>query len=1009
MALLRHLPSRPSRLPAGLALVLAACGGGEPRPEPGPPTAPPTVAPPSATAPVDPGPRYTQSTGTLEPTALPPEPLPVISVQVEGGHTYVWAKSLALPETALLRGPYPGRLSCHVPGKRHAFAVPFDGAGPSLAIRLTGTTPLPPEFEVHCAQAAHLPLGGEEDLHGRSATQTYRVSTRGGDRKPVRPAFFKALGAWFRDRGGNDWGRGEPMLRFLAARADRLAEGALTARPAPAAAQRAPRGDLGEMMSLYTGLTSAEEALQTDRGLMVREDPKAAAKGRRVPLASIQAVPLPSHPWAQMIAEKGLKPAIEPLASVAPADAIYVHFGDMRHFVRLLKDVDAWLAPAARALEMSPGEWGMAERYERELAVERTGLAEKLGHLAVKGVAVVLGDPLLREGTDVALLFDVGNEALLEGALGAFAANARARRPDATTGTVTILGRPVAVLSTADGEIRQHRVRVGNVEIVANAPEAVQRILEAIDGKRPSLARTGEYQYFRGLYPHRTGRGFAFLSDAFVGRVTGPAFKIAAARRMSAAADLRAVSGAALLHGLLDGELPAGADATALIASGMAAKTDFVHEDGRPIAFTAGTGPSSSWGRSGRLESLSAVAARLETVSEAEKAAYEQFRDSYQQYWRGFIDPIGVEVEPLTGTSGQGWRVDARMLPLIDASGYNELAELTGRGTIATPTTPDGLHWRVALGPDSRLRREVESSGRHFPGLESLTLSWLGEWFSVGLLDRSAVWDAMLVDDDAPALRRSQRSEREIETFARLPAYAELQLRDRLAFAAFLTALRGAIDQTTGGIVEWGDGGKHRDVPIVTLRERRSEGGSSTGGLTLHYAIAGQVFVLGLERDTVAARIDAALADAPTGAAPAQQTQAALQLQPGPGGWLNRTLSAMGERASAPAHRAALRAAELVAAAHPALGPAELDARAVALLGYRPVSPHGGGFVRGADGTLTHERVGSALRPVVPPSPMAGAPLTVFFEHLAGLETAVAIEGEGAHRGLRIGLTWRTR
>lgn len=1002
-----------------LVALLHGCGGGEPKPEPAatlaaappPVTVPPVTASSASAAAVDPGPRFTQSTGTLEPRRLPAVDLPVVTSQVDGGHLYLWAKSTALPDDALLRAGTPGRLVCRLAGARHGVAVPFDGGGPSLALRLVGAAPPAESLAVTCAQSARLPVAGDDgsDVEAFGATQTYRiVATRGGDRKPARAPFFKALATWLRDRTLHDGGRADPMFEFMAARAERLADGDVSGRAprAPAGGLRPRRGDLGELMSLYTGLTSAEEALQTDRGLLVREDPKAELKARRIPLATLTPVPLPSHPWAAMIAEKKLTPAIEPLASIAPADAIYVHFGDMRQLVRLMKDVDAWLAPAARALEMSPGEWDMAGRYERELAVERTGLAEKLGHLAVKGVAVVLGDPLLREGTDVAMLFDVGNEALLDGALAAFAANARARRPDAVTGTITLAGRPVAVLSTTDGEIRQHRLRVGNVEIIANAPEAVVRILEAIDGKRPSMARSGDYQYFRGLYPHRTGRGFAFLSDAFVGRVTGPAFKIAAARRMAAAADLKAVAGAALLHGLLEGQ-PA-ADAAALLKTGLAGKTDFVHGDGTPITYMAEAGPSSTWGRLTRRESLSAVSQRIDTVSEAEKLAYDAFRDSYQQYWRAFIDPIGVEIEPSTGPGGGGWRVDARMMPLIDASEYDELAALTGRGTIPTPTTPDGVHWRVALGPESRLRREIENNGRHFPGMESLTLSWLGDWFAVGLLDRSAVWDAVLAENDAPAVRRETRGGSSIETLARLPLYGELHLRDRLAFAAFLTALRGAVDQTTGGIVEWGDGGKHRDVPIVTLRER-SGGVAGVRGLALHYAIAGQVFILGLDRDAVAARIDAALAPPAPDADSRPPTQAALQLTPGPGAFTFRALAAVGERASERAHRAALRAAELLMAAHPGLDAAGLERRGQALLGYVPVSPYGGGFVRDAEGALTHGLVGSEVRPTVPPSPMPDAPLTRFFEHLAGLESAIAVEGDGAHRGLRVGLTWRTR
>jgi hypothetical protein len=422
---------------------LTACGGGEPKPTPEPapasaaPTSPPSAAP-VASAP-DPEPTLKQITGTLEPVTLPPASLSVITTETQGGHVYLWAKdpkSIA-PGAAGPASVFEGgieRLTCRVPGKRHAVAVPVpEEAG--LRVRLVGAEAAPDPLEVVCQRGADIPQpDGEMDPAGGGAIQTFRLTGASRtDHKPARAAFFQAMASWLEARARINWMRNDPTLAYAAARAGKLADPKLPR--ADVAGGPAPRGDLGEMMSLYTGVTSAEEALQTDRGLRVRADAKAVTKARTVALSAIEGVPLPSHPWAAMIAEKKLTPKVEALAALAPADALYLHFGDIRTFVTLLRDVDRFLAPAARALEMSPGEWGLAERYEAQLAVERTGLAEKLGHLAVRSVGVVVGDPLLREGTDVALLFDLENETLLNGVLATFAANAKARHPDAVEST----------------------------------------------------------------------------------------------------------------------------------------------------------------------------------------------------------------------------------------------------------------------------------------------------------------------------------------------------------------------------------------------------------------------------------------------------------------------------------------------------------------------------------------------------------------------------------------------
>jgi hypothetical protein len=659
---------------------LTACGGGEPKPTPEPapasaaPTSPPSAAP-VASAP-DPEPTLKQITGTLEPVTLPPASLSVITTETQGGHVYLWAKdpkSIA-PGAAGPASVFEGgieRITCRVPGKRHAVAVPVpEEAG--LRVRLVGAEAAPDPLEVVCQRGADIPQpDGEMDPAGGGAIQTFRLTGASRtDHKPARAAFFQAMASWLEARARINWMRNDPTLAYAAARAGKLADPKLPR--ADVAGGPAPRGDLGEMMSLYTGVTSAEEALQTDRGLRVRADAKAVTKARTVALSAIEGVPLPSHPWAAMIAEKKLTPKVEALAALAPADALYLHFGDIRTFVTLLRDVDRFLAPAARALEMSPGEWGLAERYEAQLAVERTGLAEKLGHLAVRSVGVVVGDPLLREGTDVALLFDLENETLLNGVLATFAANAKARHPDAVESTLTIAGRAVSVLASPDGAVRQHKVKVGNVVVLANSPAAIERILATADAKHPALSASGDFQYFRGLYPADAKRGFVFLSDAFVGRMTGPAFKIAAARRMEAAADLRAVSGAALLHATLEGA-PA-ADAAALVKAGVLAPDELVHADGAAITFDAVRGPRSAWGAPGRLVPLSESVAAVTRVSPAEREAYDRFRDSYQQYWRSFIDPIGVEIAPRA--DGHGWEADARLLPLIDGSEYRELVRV---------------------------------------------------------------------------------------------------------------------------------------------------------------------------------------------------------------------------------------------------------------------------------------------------------------------------------------------
>ncbi|MSP74306.1 MAG: hypothetical protein EXR76_19420, partial [Myxococcales bacterium] len=299
------------------------------------------------------------------------------------------------------------------------FTENFDGP-PKLALRLSGTSVVAPNLVITCDRAAKLPGSAAED-QGATLTLTLpSFTTRNGT------ALLPKVHAIFADhldaRAGLAFSRRDPALSFAAHRlralTDRGSNGATQARP--------DRTDLDELMALYSGLTSIEEALQTDRALRV--GPSAKSVRDNLPLSSLSGVALPSHPWAQMLAELPSRPTpvIEPLAAAVPADMIYLHFVDLWSLSALARDLDAWVSPFVHAVEGSSGVYDVAARYEAQLIVERARLSEALGHLAARGVALVTSDSLLREGTDVSLLFDAPNLTLIEPILDGFVNSARA-------------------------------------------------------------------------------------------------------------------------------------------------------------------------------------------------------------------------------------------------------------------------------------------------------------------------------------------------------------------------------------------------------------------------------------------------------------------------------------------------------------------------------------------------------------------------------------------------------
>ncbi len=1020
------------------ALVLAACGRSDQAPAPAssqPKAVPPSAAsgPPTgsvasgstgagpskaASTATDPGPVYQHASGQREVLRGEPVTLPG-RVTVTDGHAYVVADVPAGTFAASGAGGDPaltgGRLFVDGP-TRGAAALGRDGDF-GAAVRRVGVRLVTDQAPDRVVLQGYLPETG--DGHGAFTARAVTLSplTPASDPAEVRRTFFRDLAADLTGLGDQGWFDGaRPFYAFAAARARLMAgdAGAAAGEPRPTR-----RGELADMMRLYTGVTSVDEALQADRGLRLRGDPAAA---RTVPLADVPGVALAPHPWEQIIAGLG-QPVVEPMAAAIPDGLLYAHFHDLRTAVKLMADVDQWLTPFAQAAEGRAGTTHLTERYERQLMIERLGLAERLGRLAASGFALVAGDPFFREGTDVALVFQVRQRPLLVGALETYEARARATRPDATETTYTLAGRTVRRVATADRAIDQHRLELGDRLVLANSRAMVERFVDVADGQAPSLAAAGDFRAMRASYPFapESEDGFLFIGDRFVADAVSPRTKILQARRVDAAADLAAVGYAALLYGWLEGRPAAGADA--LVAAGLLDRSELKHADGTPITLDPATGPrSTTWGRPAALTPLAELT--LDRVTPAERDAYAAFRDSYQSYWRTFIDPIAVRL--VRGQDGRSLTADARMLPLIAQSDYDELVDTVGKARVrparldAEGPAGAGLEWTLAIGEDARLRRELDRIGG-LMGARDVGFGWLGRWVALGAADRAGLWDLALATGAVPELRDDRRRFDEDDpntwrALSRLPIHVAAEVGNPLALASTLTALRAMASGAAPGLIDWGEVGKHRDVPIVGIQAAKTASDLPPGAadVVLHYATAKNVWVAALDRPTLEQQIDRVLDGQATRrveTGDADAPQAALQVAPRAGGYLGRVLLGLAEASLRRGLHAALRDTEALARGLGGLptDPAARRAAALGYLGYEPMLAQGGEFAMDPRGFATHARYGSEIAPAYPPVPVPDAPLTRLVDALARVSAGLAFEGEGDTRGLRVWFEWLRR
>jgi hypothetical protein len=352
-----------------------------------------------------------------------------------------------------------------------------------------------------------------------------------------------------------------------------------------------------------------------------------------------------------------------------------------------------------------------------------------------------------------------------------------------------------------------------------------------------------------------------------------------------------------------------------------------------------------------------------------------------------------------------------RILPLIDATEYRELAETVGAARVSAGPITGGLRAVLGIGREARLRRELSGLvGNLVPGGRRFSFDWLGKWVMLGVADRPglAVAAHRLGDrelPERPALDEEEERERDDEGVAlrKLPAYAAIDLRSTAAASLALLAVRKLAQEAMPGMVKWGELERYREVAIVQVNvreERRSRTGqrSESDDIDVFYAIAEGALLLSLQHDLVRGLIDQQLDG--TGAraqgrdslhgqlivdVAAAERQALWTVL----GWVLEHEA----RETAPLSRADAR---VVLRGAPELRsqPDALRALTQATLGRLPVTPDGGSYGWTPSGVRDSVR-GTMHAPRWPAVPVDGSPTAALLGAVASFRSELAFDDEG--------------
>jgi hypothetical protein len=601
-----------------------------------------------------------------------------------------------------------------------------------------------------------------------------------------------------------------------------------------------PPDDLSRSYELFSGGRAMSENLQLDRQLL----PGRAHEGN-VKVDSLKGITIREIDWKDRI--KDLKPELDPLASAIPADQHVVFFPSFQAAVRVADEAAHQGVPVLRMADPRAEDAQTEKRYQRQLGLSISAASRILGPRLVRSVAMTGSDPYFPTGTDVAVLFESPQAAVLENLILAQVGMAAAKEKEAEPVKGEAAGANYRGFLSPDRRISSYVARLGNVVVVTNSPYQVQRLAEVQSGKSPSIASLPEYVFFRGRYHrgHADETALVFLSDATIRRWCGPKWRIASSRRTRDAAvlaDLQAAEADALVHqGVKPGPI----------------YTDLTTASAGELTLTERGVTSSTLGTLAFLTPIAEMP--LDEVTAAEAEAYNRWREGYERNWNWAFDPIALRL----ALHDQRLAADLSVMPMILGSEYRELASISQGGKFAaTAGDPHGalVHFILALDPKSPM---FQTYGNLLTSMvHGASLGWIGSSLAI-YADADPFWLELAKQKDQD---RGQFLE---HNFGRLPLAVQIDVSNGLKLAAFLAGVRTWIEQSSPGMVRY-DTLTYRDQPYVKVSptDRARSSGVPPGELALFYSASGNALIVTFREDLLHRALDRQIARtqaAPTG------------------------------------------------------------------------------------------------------------------------------------------------
>ncbi|HOX58628.1 MAG TPA: hypothetical protein P5205_20030 [Candidatus Paceibacterota bacterium] len=578
---------------------------------------------------------------------------------------------------------------------------------------------------------------------------------------------------------------------------------------------------------LFSGGRALSENLQLDRLLT-----PVGTNTNLVALSTLTGVTVREMDWKTLLQDR--KPALDPLAAHIPFDQHALFFSTFEAMSRWIDEADQDGTPVLQIFEPRAEDANSRGRYQKQLCLELNALSRLIGPQLIASAAFTGSDPYLRTGSDLAVLFETTSPAMLKALLQARQAAAQQANPAVKAVKGDIAGVAYTGMISEDRAVCSYVAALEDAVLVSNSRAQLERIISVAKGKTPALASQDDYRYFRQKYPRTEPgeTGFLVLSDATIRRWCGPQWRIANSRRTRAAAVLTWLQ-AAHADELATGQAKPGCIATNLPEVG-------------DVLLTTNGVLSATYGTIAFLTPI--LELPLTQATQAEADAYNRWREGYQRNWSQVFDPIAIRF------SLQPERLSAELsvMPLIAGSEYRQFILMSSGGRIAPdagdPHPEALLHLALAINAQSEPVRESGNFlGGFSPLLKVNPLGWLGQCLAI-YADQDPFWDQL-----SKAAKSSEFLEK---SYPRLPVALYCQVKNPLGVTAFLTTVRGFVEQSAPHMTTWEnlEYNGQAYVKVTASQQTQAEGGVTN--LCVYYAVTPNSLVLTLSESVLKRALD---------------------------------------------------------------------------------------------------------------------------------------------------------